>query len=218
MNKQIEDLEQRIEKHCQSIMRYDETLFNLGVELGRLLKENNIQEHRPNVFVEFEDKQNAYTLKANEIERAEKAIAFLLRNAVAEQVENFSPFCFDSNAYSSTCEKLDDAIAEKYGVQISNTSQKEHGGCFQVEIAAVGQVADILKNHSVGTHITAEVDNTSGDEDETIYRADNVDRIFYVSLPINGHYTDLDTKQLALLADELEQITAWLTISLTNPR
>lgn len=218
MNVEIEAIEKKLEQHFKATQRYDEKLFNLGVEMGRLLEKQGISTHRPNVFVEFEDKQNAYTLKANEIERAEKAIAFLLRNAVAEQVENFSPFCFDSNAYSSTCEKLDDAIAEKYGIQISKTSQREHGGSFQVDITAVGQVADILKNHSVGTHITAELDNSTGDEHETIYRADNVDRFFYVSLPINGHYTQLDAKQLAALADDLEKITTWLTLSLTNPR
>lgn len=218
MNVEIEAIEKQIEEHFKVTHRYDEKLYNLGVEMGRLLEKQGIATHRPNVFAEFEDQQNAYTLKANEIERADKAIAFLLRNAVAEQVENFAPFCFDSNAYSSTCEKLDDAIAEKYGVQISNTSQREHGGSFQVEISAVGQVADILKNHSVGTHITAEVDNSSGDEEETIYRAENVDRIFYVSLPLNGHHTDLNAKQLASLADDLEKITAWLNLSLKNPR
>lgn len=64
----------------------------------------------------------------------------------------------------------------------------------------------------------ADVDNTTGDDREAIYDASDVDKIFGVSLQINGHYTDLDEAKLTELADDLEKITEWLTLSLINPR
>jgi UDP-N-acetylglucosamine transferase subunit ALG13 len=213
MNKQIEDLEQRIEKHCQSIMRYDETLFNLGVELGKLLKENNIQEHRPNVFIEIEAKNNAYTKKAVQIRRTGKMFELLTRNAVAKQVEEHGKFSFDSTLSRDKCEKLADDIVEKFCIQVGRTTQVEHGGGFEAEFEISGKIADVLNQYGIDLFARADVDNSSGDEEETIYDADDVDKIFSVSLRLNGHHTELDESQLTALADDLEKQTGWLLIS-----
>jgi len=218
MNEIIEELEQRIAKYCQSTMRYDEKLFNMGVELGRLLEANKMQEHRPNVFIDFDARNDAYTKKATQIDRADKAITFLIRNAVAKQVEEHGPFCFDSNSSSHSCDKLDEAVVDKFSVQVSRTTQVEHGGSFEAELEISGQVADVLNQYGIDLFARADVDNSSGDEEETIFDADDVDRIFGVSLRLNGHHTDLDETQLTALADDLEKITAWLKISLVNPR
>lgn len=218
MDAQILKIEDRLEQHCKSIHRFDEELFNLGVEMGRLLERNNIPLHRPKIFVEFEEKNNAFDRKNAQINRIEKVVAFLIRNAVAEQVENHFEFDFDSNASSHSCDKLDDSIVEKFGVQVSRTTQREHGGSFETNFTLSGQVADILKKYDLDVNARADVDNSSGDEHETIYSAEDVDRIFGVSIGLNAHNTDLDEAQLTALADEIEQIHTWFSLSLKNPR
>lgn len=216
MNTKIQQIEDLLEQHCKSIHRYDEELFNLGVEMGRVLEKNSISSYRPKVFIDFEEKNNAYERKAEQISRADKAVAFIIRNGVAEHVENFGEFCFDSETYK--CDKLDESVVEKFGVQIDRTTQREHGGSFEAEFRLSGQVGQVLEKYGIDAWVRADVDNTTGDEQETIYSGDDVDKIFGVSLRLNGHNTELDDKQLESLADELEQIVVWFNMSLKKIR
>lgn len=216
MDAQILKIEDRLEQHCKSIHRFDEELFNLGVEMGRLLERNNIPLHRPKIFVDFEEKNNAFDKRAEQISRANKSVAFIIRNAIAEHVENFWEFCFSRNRHS--CTKLDESLVEKFGVQTVRTTQVEHGGSFEAEFELSGQIGQVLEKYGIDAWARADVDNTSGDEQETIYSADDVDKIFGVNLRLNGHNTEFDYEQLRSLADELEQIVVWFNLSLKNAR
>lgn len=216
MDEKIQQIENLLEQHCKRIQRYDEETFNIGVEMGRLLEKNGIASHRPKVFIEFEEGKNAYDRKAKQIDRADKAVAFIIRNGIAEQVENFGEFSFDSDTYR--CDKLDESVVEKFGVQIDRTTQREHGGSFEAEFILSGQVGEVLEKYGVDTWARADVDNTTGDEQETIYSGDDVDKIFGVSLRLNGHHTELNDEQLETLADELEQIVVWFNVSLKQVR
>lgn len=216
MNTDIKRIEELLEDMTRRGSTIDEAVFNLGIELGRILEKKKIQMHRPSLFVKAEQDRDAYKKKAKQIQRAEKVVEFLVKNAVAEQVEIFGPFCFDSD--TNNCEKLDLSIVEKYGVQIVGTNQIEHGGSFEAEFILTGQVADTLNVFKIDSYARADVDNSSGDEHETIYNADDVDKIFGVKLRINGHHTNLNEVELAMLADGLEKMKLWLCLSLRKPR
>lgn len=215
MNKQIKALDKEIDLYCKQNNRYDEIMFNLGVQMGRLLEKNNISSYRPNAFIEFEKENEAYDRKAEQIRRADKAIGFLIRNAIAQHVDKHGEFIFDA-AYHN--EKIDDEFVEKFYIQHEHTTQVNDGDTFEAAFSINGDVADILSKYNVPLTARADVDNTTGDDREAIYDASDIDKIFGVSLRINGHYTDLDEAKLTELADDLEKITAWLTLSLPNPR
>ena len=87
MNKEIDAIANRLKNYCDNKHRYDEELFNLGVELGRQLERNNIKSYRPTVFVEFEDKNNAYELLSNEFNRIESVIEFLIHTAIKKHID-----------------------------------------------------------------------------------------------------------------------------------
>ena len=214
---EIQELDKRISAHCKS-EGYDEKLFNLGVELGRLLAEHNIASHRPAPFIEFESQKDIQASKNKQIQRANKAISFLIRNALAEQIEQHGEFCFDSNTSTFGCEKIEESIVAKFFVQIDRTTQREHGGSFEAEFILSGQLEPIFNKYGIDLYARADVENTTGAEEETIYNADDVDKIFGVSLRLNGHTTDLDELQLGTFADELEKITSWLTLKIVKSR
>ncbi len=214
MNKEIEGVEAKLVKYLKNFPRYDEELFNIGVELGRLLERNNISLHRPKIFVDFEEDNNAFNKRAEQISRANKAVAFIIRNAIAEHVENFWEFCFSKSRHS--CTKLDESLVEKFGVQTVRTTQVEDGGSFEAEFELSGQVGQVLEKYGIDAWARADIDNTSGDEQEIIYSADDVDKIFGVNLRLNGRNTEFEYEQLQSLADELEQIVVWFKISLKN--
>jgi hypothetical protein len=124
----LADIEKKAAEHCKTIGRYDESLFNIGIELGKLLQSNNIQEQRLQIFTNF-DKSNAeYTKKHAYVKRIENIIGCFVANAFAQQIENNGAFTFSRPNFMHKCEKLEESISSEFFMQIISTKQKENGG------------------------------------------------------------------------------------------
>lgn len=214
----LADIQKKAADHCKKNSRYDESLFNIGIELGRLLQSNNIKEHRLQVFTDFDGSQSAFAKIERQVKTINNIIGSFVINAIAEQVDNFGAFTFDHSESKYKCEKLDDSISDKFFVQILSTSQREHGGCFQVEVELNGQIADILKKYGIPAQASFEVDNSTGDEHETFYDSDDVTKIFYLNTPLNAKYTKLKESQLIELSNSLKEIQLFLLLSLEKVR
>lgn len=50
MDKELKEFNEILKKYVGEFRKADESLFNYGVELGRILEKNNIKEHRPDVI------------------------------------------------------------------------------------------------------------------------------------------------------------------------
>ena len=210
MNKEIEEIANRVKKYCDNKHRYDEDLFNMGVELGRQLERNCIQSYRPTVFVEFEDKNNAYELLSNEFNRIENVIEFLIHIAIKKHMDKYGDIEFSKGF---TCTKFDEEVVEKFCVQLSRVTQQEYGGSFEAEFVLSGDVLELLKQCGIGEYVRCDIENTSGDEHETIYDTANIRHIvFGIGLRINRRINDWDLDKLKILADKLEQKQAWLSL------
>lgn len=210
MNKEIDAIANRLKNYCDNKHRYDEELFNLGVELGRQLERNNIKSYRPTVFVEFEDKNNAYELLSNEFNRIESVIEFLIHTAIKKHIDAHGDFEFSKGF---TCTKFDSDIVEKFCIQLTRVTQQEYGGHFEAEFELSGDVLDLLKECSIAEYVRCDVENTSGDEHETIYRTENISNIvFGIGLHINRHSGNWDLGKLKVLAEKLEQKQTWLSL------
>ena len=213
MNKEIENIEKDVEKHCKKTLQFDEHLFNLGVQLGRTLEKNGLAEHRLNVFVEHEKNTNKTLAKLTQTRRIDKLIEMLIRNAIAQHVESGSEFVFDE--FQST--KLSQEIANKFHVQSSKTVHADESS-FELEFNILGDVAEIFEKYGVEKTAKTTISNTSGDSYETIYEADDVSEIFATSTKINAHSTNLSEKELADFAEELEKIIVVISLSLHKVR
>lgn len=213
MKNELEEIHTEVVKHCNTAMRYDEHLFDLGVRLGRLLEKNSITDYRLKAFVDNEEKNNLIKAKIKQANRIHNCLKFLIQNAVAQHIDKNDHFVFDEN--EST--KLDDEIVQKFFVQSSNTKHSDESS-FQVEFVISGEVADIFEKYDIEKVVSATISNTTGDTQETLYNADDVKEIFSISLPINFHHTNLTEQQIADMADELEKIIVVLTLSLKNIR
>jgi hypothetical protein len=210
----LADIEKKAADHCKTIGRYDESLFNIGIELGKLLQSNNIQEQRLQIFTNF-DKSNAeYTKKHAYVKRIENIIGCFVANAFAQQIENNGAFTFSRPNFMHKCEKLEESISSEFFMQIISTKQKENGGSFQVELDFNGQLAEIFNAYGISSSASFEVDNSTGDDQETLYRADDVKKIFYVKIDLNAKTTKLTYQQLSELANSLKEIQVFLLLSI----
>lgn len=217
MNDAIKELEAKITKHCKESFRCDEDLFNLGVELGRLLEKQKITSYRPTYFVDAENKNNLFEKKIAIIRRIDNSIEYLLKNAIAEYIDANGPFEFSANRHSSSSDKFDQELSNKFHIQVVRTTQREVGGSFEVELSLTNEIAKIFKKYNESTSARAQVDNSTGDTHETIYRRESVEKIFSVDSNISAHYTKLTPEELENFANEIEKIIVWFNMSLSNP-
>lgn len=210
MTNKIDEIAKRVKEYCDYRHRYDEELFNLGVELGMELQRNNIQSYRPPVFIEFEDKNNAYELLSIEFNRIENVIEFLIHTAINKHIDENGEFEFSKGF---TCRKFDSEIVDKFCVQLTQVTQQEYGGHFEAEFELSGDVLNLLKQYGIGKYVRCDVENTSGDEHETIYRTENISHIvFGIGLHINRHSGNWDVDKLRELAEKLEKKQTWLSL------
>lgn len=210
MHSEIDKIANRVKAYCDNKHRYDEELFNMGVELGRQLERNNIKSYRPSVFVEFENNNNAYELLSNEFNRIESVVQFLIHTAIKKHMDKYGDFEFSKGF---TCTKFDDETVDKFCVQLSRVTQQEYGGSFEAEFILNGDVLDLLKQCEIGEYVRCDVENTSGDDYETIYDTASIGHIvFGIGLRINRHSNDWNLDKLKELADKLEAKQTWLSL------
>ncbi len=211
----LADIQKKAADHCKTNGRYDESLFNIGVELGRLLHSNNIKDHRPQFFIDFEQAQINYSKLDIRISNIKSIIGFFIIHAIAEQVDENGDFCFDGDE-DTRCEKLDESIAEKFFFQISSVRQNQHGGNFEVDVELNGQIAEILSKYNISPDVTFEIDNTTGGSYEVFYKSDDVSQIYYVNLGLHARSTELTDSQLIELEVALKEIQVFLLLSLNK--
>ena len=167
---------------------------------------------------EFEKIENESDLKEKQINRVQSFFRFLVVNAVAEQVENFGAFCFDSTKNSTNCEKLNDEIVEKFFVQIIKTKQTNVGGWFDVEFNSTGQVAEVLNQYNMSLSLKIDVENSTGYKEETFHTPESVKRMGGIEFPSLSNYKKLDLSKISSLADSLQEIQLFLMLSLKQIR
>lgn len=210
----LADIQKKAANHCKKNGRYDENLFNIGVELGRLLQSNNIEEHRLQVFADFELAEIEFKKLDKRIKNIKNIIGFFIIHALAEQVIENGSFSFDGDGDLSSCEKLDELISNKFSVQISSVSQNQHGGNFEVGVELNGQIAEILNRYEISRFVTFEIDNTTGGDYEVFNNPNDVSQIYYIGMSLDAKYTELTESQLIDLEKSLKEVQLFLLLSL----
>jgi hypothetical protein len=204
MNEELKRIDDLIDEHCKSVNRWDENLFNLGVELGRLLEKENINSHRPQTFIDLENKSNEYDKKQKQFNRIKEVLFYLITNAMKEQIDTNGEFRFDID-YLGMHDKIEENISKKYRVQVIKTNKISNDfGSHEVEIKFIDDVADILAKEKISNYCKVDLDNTIDDSYEILFKVDDVRHLYDIHLNIfMGNYNE---QQLITIADELERI------------
>lgn len=79
MNTDIKRIEELLEDMTRRGSTIDEAVFNLGIELGRILEKKKIQMHRPSLFVKQNKIETPIRKKQNKFNVQKKLLNFLLR-------------------------------------------------------------------------------------------------------------------------------------------
>jgi len=218
MNKEISELELRVAEHCDLKQRYDEDLFNMGVELGRLLQSQNISQFRPACFIEFDKRNSEFRSLAQPIKEINEIFEVIVRNAIASQIEKTGEFIFSCKNSEYKTSKFDDELVEKFQLQIDSTTQEHSGAHIQVTLKIVGALADVFEKRGIRPILLADIDCDTGENYEILTRPELVGKVNCVVTALDARDDNITKEVLADITAEIEPVYAWLLLSIKTVR
>jgi hypothetical protein len=206
MNEQITKLNKAVAEYADKHRTLDEKLFNLGVELGRLLEKDKITDYRLPFFVEQEAAKNLAQTKQTLIDKAENILLDIVIKAYKAELKENGAISIDASYNGRRDEQLSDAIVSRYSIKHTGTQQHSVGGDFTLTFLLQGKLQEIFQRHSISQQVEVSVSNSSGDEDENFYEPDEIDSAFRsVNIHQNGRTTHLSVEQLEAFVNDFSK-------------
>ena len=218
MNEKISELELRVGEHCDTKQRYDEELFNMGVELGRILQSQNIGEFRPACFIEFEKQNSEFLSLAQPINDINEIFDFIVRNAFAAQIDKTKKLVLADDKSEYETSVLNAELVEKFQIQIQKVTQEYSGAHLQVTLKIVGSLAEVFEKRGIRPILLADVDCDTGEDYEIMTTPDTVRKVNCVVTALDARDDNITKQVLADIAVEIEPIYSWLLLSTKTVR
>lgn len=214
MNNAIKNLNKKIREHTVETGKADETLFNFGVELGRLIEKNNIDSCRLDFFIEQEKELNLYESKRLRIDSINKIMRILIVKAHQEQYRTNRTIHYRTG-WSNENTPLKKDIEHKYNISYSSIDQENVGGDFVIYFKLNGQLKDIFVEHKVGTRVEINLSNSSGEDHEYIASEEDSENDFYgTCISLSPHDTDKSEFEIDAFANDVEKFYTMFRLKL----
>jgi hypothetical protein len=225
MNEKMIDLiEKSIRDLDLNLSPKNESIFILGIQLGKHIAKSGDDFDRLPFFVECESKLNEVISKENLKNKISKLIGNLFYLACAEQIKNRGAITFsiDYNSYANL-HPLDQSISERFFVEEVGTKENEGSESFLIQFKVTGVVADLFKKYEFVNNFAILCENPYGVSNVKVsslqdlpryIQTDQVEfneiRISYVNNEVSA--TDEGDKLRALF-DELSEELLFLHIA-----
>ena len=213
MNKEISKINDFLIEHAKRKQEINEELFNLGVKLGRQLERDGVTDYRLPFFVEFENAESVKKKKTALISKAEKLILDVVKKAYKAEMDVSGAITIDASYSGRNDTHLCEDIVNRFFVKHTHTEQYHSGQDFTLTFLLQGNLLDIFQRHSVSPQVEITVSNNGGEEDETLYDAEDIDHQFFsINIEQHAHTTRLSVEELTAFVEDLEKNLIFLLI------
>lgn len=202
MAKTLKQIDAEISKLIASREYSDEDIFNFGVQIGKLMQATGTTDFRPSIFIEQDERNKKYEAdKAHRetyaplIDRIDKFVDDLMRQAVKEHVKKH--WCWTSNKsdYRYTDGLIDDEISKKYCIQFVETKKDWNNDSYSFKFEFIGKLKEFLQSKSLPINFNVHYSNYGTDrKNESI---DDRDAIADMSVDYIGFMQSLYDLELA---------------------
>lgn len=206
MNDKLNEIEERLKQYANNNLQVNEELFNIGVELGRLLEKESIDAHRLQFFQQQEAKQLEQQNKYALANKAGRVILQLVQAAYTLQYQEYGVIEFSDDRNYRSDSKLDDEIAKRYCLQHANTNQNSIGGELELEFRIIGQLAKLFEQYDLPPFVRIILENDSGEDSVTLYDEDSIQRALRARGDIFTNTRYIPTSSLEQFGIELEKL------------
>ncbi len=191
MTKTLKQFDAEFSKLIASREYSDEDVFNIGVQIGKLMQATGTTDFRPSVFIEQEEQ-----IRQDEAEKlhripytdyVDKISIFLdslVHKAATEQLKIKS--VWQPNLVAINNGKFDESIAEKFCLQFVGSNYNSFNDYYTLQFEFVGKLCDFLKSKSLPINFTVHYSNyhTDRKDDKIKYESSiedlSVDHIDFV--------------------------------------
>lgn len=172
MNKRLEEINKLVSEHVGENNRADEKLFELGVELGRELQRLEIANFRLPYFDSQSQSVSAEKEKRSHIKKLNTVITSQVIKAMRAHIDEYGSIQFNASYHRSAHDKLDDGIAQRYGIRNTRTSQVNVGGDFEIHFTFVGKLLKYFTDNKLSPEFNVTLYNSCGEDNESVDEVD----------------------------------------------
>jgi hypothetical protein len=178
MNAQLYELEAKLQKlYDDHSLNDSRRLFNIGVEFGSLLQQQNIQNYEYDFWKKLDEKNNKEKLVWEAVKAIDKFLLKLVQSSIQDYIRKNGSWSIAKGNWSSEYDEFDAGTRRKYCVQITRVDMTQYGGDFECTFKVVGRLAKLFQKHKVWCQFDVSVSNDSGDEHTSIYGDERVSSI-----------------------------------------
>lgn len=205
MSEKLNEIEDQLKNYANSNRQINEELFNIGVELGRLLEKRGIDAHRLQFFEQQEARRIEEKNKYDLAKKSGKVILQLVQAAYILQYKEYGSIEFSDNRNHRSDSKLEDEIAERFCLQLANTNQNSVGGELELGFRILSQLAILFERYELPPFILIILENDSGEDSVTLYDEESIQRTLRARGDIFTNTRNLSTSSLEQFGMELEK-------------
>ena len=169
MTNMFDDIEDKLREILSHGIYTDrEKLFNLGIELGRRLNKNKIDNLRLNVWSDREQNHSKMIAINKAEKKIEELIAKLVRLSILHHINATGSWSI-ARGGGYALDKFSDEIVKKFNIQVVNCEMERDGDDFTVNFEVTDELATIFSTHKIYKRFDALITNHSGDNDQKLY-------------------------------------------------
>ena len=182
MENNLTKIEEELILHYKQFGTDIETIFNIGVKIGRELELNKLPDYRLDFFKNLEDLSNIQ----EQIRTVRKEVADLIlqqiHNAVKEIISDGTSWTVGATSYYRNDGKFSDDIVKKYCVNFLSAEQPQTHGHFDTHFEITGRLGKTFEKYGYSNRIDVTLDNDSGEDNISIYNESDVESFYSPSL------------------------------------
>jgi hypothetical protein len=205
MNTQLNELEAKLQKLFDDCRLNDSrAVFDIGVQFGTFLKEQNIEEYEYIFWNSLKEKNNKEKLIWEAIDAINDFLLRLVRNSIKDYINKNGSWSIAKENWSSEYDEFDIGTRRKYCVQISRVDMTQYGGDFECTFKVVGRLAKLFKKYNIYEQFEVSINNESGGEHTSVHK---VERVSSIVSRLNCHVRNSNNWELEQYKDFLHVIS-----------
>ena len=213
MNAELNQYESRLATLLDKSPNDREGLYNLAVETGRYLQAHKLENFRPAIFTQWENRRSLQTEMKAKTEELERLLLNNVRMAVKAAISKGQPWPVSTNTYRPEKSEFRDEVVNKYLVQYVAVDKDEGGSDFIIEFEVRGALKDVFACAGAPLIFTVALSNYSGTDIDSICTLADIKHLTSCRGPVD--YTD-QKWTVATLSEFVDAVSKQCTLILLS--
>lgn len=178
MIKEISNLEEKIQKmHKNGNLRNIRTAFDIGVDFGIAIANNNIKNYEFEFWKKYEENKKIEIQKSVVISKINSFICLLMKKSISAYISKHGGWYISVKSHSGIYKQFDQEIIEKYSLRILNISMSEDDDEFEIILESYGILRKLFMDNGLREKILISIPDEDGENSLELYNMEDLNNI-----------------------------------------